>query len=492
MVELARRVLKNSLFNSISALIRGIGGFLFSVVIARILTPEQFGIYALAISVCFLLMQMDFGIGYSAVRYLAASEGDERLARGYFKFFFKLRIALGLIYAILLIALSDFLAFHVFKKPEISPPLKILAFFFLFFFLSDFIDCCFQAFQNFKYPAIRHAMNEFLKFALVIPLTLIFFNGVFVGLTLASTLTFILMFSLFRRRHSHLFKGTAKKIETKRVLRFMSFVSIGAISGVVFSYVDMIMLGIFLPAEYAGYYKAATNIIFGIAGLTGIAGVLFPVFTQLEGESLENAFKKVFRYASILSFPFAVSLAYFSPQVISVIYGVKYLPASLPLLVLSPLIIFNTANFFGVLFGAKEKPEYSTAISIASMAMNVLLNYILILRFGMIGAAMATTISRFFNILASGIIAWRKLNISPQTSSIYKPAFASIAMFLLLKTLPNPETLFFGLFELCLAIVFYFTLMFLIKGIEFEDLRYAKAILGIESFTFLNRDDTSR
>jgi len=487
MVELARRVLKNSFFSSSSALIRGIGGFLFSVIIARILTPEQYGIYALAISLCFFIMQMDFGTGYSAIRYLAASERDEYLARGYFKFFFKLRIALGLIYAILLIVLADFLAFHVFNKPEMSMPLKILAFFFLFFFLSDFIDCCSQAFQNFKYPAIRHAINESLKFALVIPLALIFFNGIFVGLALASTLTFILMFSLFRRRYSHLFKGAAKKIETERVLRFMGFVSIGAISGVVFSYVDMIMLGIFLPAEYAGYYKAATNIVFGIVGLTGIAGVLFPVFTQLEGESLEDAFKKVFRYASILSFPFAVSLAYFSPQIVSVIYGVDYLPASLPLSILSPLIIFNATNFFGVLFGAKEKPEYSTAISIASMAMNVLLNYILILKFGMIGAAIATTTSRFFDIIAAGVIAKKIFGVSPHASSIYKPAFASIAMFLLLKTLPNPETLFSGLFELCLAIALYFAVLFLIKGIEFEDLRYAKAIFGIESFTFLNR-----
>jgi len=54
MVELARKVLKNSIFNSLRALISGIGGFVFSVVLARLLTPEQYGIYALAMSVCFL------------------------------------------------------------------------------------------------------------------------------------------------------------------------------------------------------------------------------------------------------------------------------------------------------------------------------------------------------------------------------------------------------------------------------------------------------
>jgi len=482
MVELARKVLKNSFFSSSSALIRGIGGFLFSVIIARILTPEQFGIYALAISVCFLILQLDPGTGYTATRYIAYAAGkrDEELVIGYFRFLLKLRLIFGTLFTLSLAIAAKPLAYQIFKKPEMFIPLEILSLYLFFFFLTSFIDCCFQAFQNFKYSAIRSAIYELLRFVFTIPLALVFFNGIFVGLALASTLTFILMFSFFRRRYSYLFKDAAKKIETKRVLRFMGFVSIGAISGVVFSYVDMIMLGIFLPAEYAGYYKAATNIVFGIVGLTGIAGVLFPVFTQLEGESLEDAFKKVFRYASILSFPFAVSLAYFSPQIVSVIYGVNYLPASLPLLILSPLIVFNATNFFGVLFTAKEKPEYGTAISMASMVMNVVLNYILILKFGMIGAAVATTLSRFFNILASGILSFRILKISPDRSSIYKPLSASLIMFSFLSITPKPGTILFGLLELCVVILIYFMVLLLLKELKLDDLKYARTIFGIK------------
>ena len=489
MVELARRVLKNSFFNASSTLIRGIGGFLFSVVIARILTPEQFGIYALAISVCFFIMQIDFGTGYTTIRYIAYAVGrkDEGLTRGYFRFFLKIRLVIGFLFVLLLVILAESLAIHVFKKPEIFVPLEILAIFLFFFFLTHFIDCCFQAFQDFKYSAIKSIIYESLKFALVIPLSLIFFNGIFIGLTLASALTFIIILSLFRKKYSYLFKNAAKKIEIRRVLRFMSFVSIGNFSSVVFTYVDMIMLGIFLSAKYIGYYKAATNIIFGIAGLTGIAGVLFPVFTQLEGESLENAFKKVFRYTSILSFPFAVCIAYFSPQIVSVIYGADYLPASLPLLILSPIIIFNAINFFGVLFGAKEKPEYNTAVSITSMAINILLNYVLILKFGMVGAAIATTTSRFFNIVSSGVLSWRKLGIYPEVSSIYKPAISSFAVFLLFYFLPYPKTIILGIFELLFAIIFYFIFMILIKGIRVDDFRYVKLVFKIGATSHKNK-----
>jgi len=53
------------------------------------------------------------------------------------------------------------------------------------------------------------------------------------------------------------------------------------------------MVGMFLPSEYAAYYKVATNLVFAILSLTGISQVLFPVFTQLEGSSLENAFNLI-------------------------------------------------------------------------------------------------------------------------------------------------------------------------------------------------------
>ena len=480
MVELARKVLKNSLFNLSSALIKGLGGFIFSVIIARILTPNQYGIYALAVSICFLIMHIDFGIGYSSVRYLAYAVGKNswELARGYFKFFFKIRIALGLFYAILLAVLSNNLAYY-FEKPELLIPLKILSIFLFFYFLIHFLYCCFQAFQDFKYYAIGNLIYESLRFLLAIPLALIFFNGIFIGLSLASLITFFVVFLIFKKIYSYIFVGESEKsekIDVRRVLRFMGFVSIGNFSVVVFSYIDIIMLGMFLPAEYVGYYKAATNIILGIAGLTGLAQVLFPVFTQLEGKSLENAFTEVFRYACILSFPFAVSLAYFSQQIVGIIYGVNYLPAALPLFILSPIIIFNATNFFGVLFGAKEKPEYETVVSITSMTINVVLNYILILKCGMVGAAIATTISRFFNIAARGIIAMKVFGIYPDVDSIYKPFISSLLMFLFLYILPHPDTLFLGIFELLGGFIIYFFILFLIKGIRPEDIIYIKNI----------------
>lgn len=482
MVELARKVLKNSFFNSGRALISGVGGLIFSVALARLLSPELFGIYALALSVCFFILQLDPGTGYALVRYVSDAIGKNDLvaARGYFRFLLKIRFVFGLLASILLFVLAKSLAFAVFHKPDLFIPLQILSAFIFFYYFSDFLDSCFTAFQNFKYPAIRVSIYESSKFIFAVPFAFLgFFYGVYFGIAAATVITFIVMFSFLLKKYQVIIKGEDTKVERRRVLRFMGFISIGSISGVFFSYVDMIMLGMFLPAEYAGYYKAAANIVFGIGGLIAISNVLFPVFTQLESESMEGAFQKVFKYSSILSFPLAVSLAFFSDQIIKVIYGVEYLPAVSALIILSPIIIFNSIDFFDALFGAKERPEYGIAISILSLMLNVTLNYILIFRIGMVGVAIATTLSRLFKIVVNGFFSKKYLNLSPDAGSISKPIFATLAMFGFLYFFPNPATLGAGILELIIALLVYFAVLLLIKGVGKEDFKYAMLVFGI-------------
>ena len=133
-----------------------------------------------------------------------------------------------------------------------------------------------------------------------------------------------------------------------------------------------------------------------------------------------------------------------------------------------------------MLFGAKEKPEYGTVISVVSMTINIMLNYILISKYGMVGAAIATTISKFFNITARGIVATRVFGICLDLDSIYKPFTSSLLMFLFLYSLPRPDSLFLGIFELFGAFVFYLLVMFLIKGVKLEDIKYVKVILKVK------------
>ena len=480
-MQLARKVLKNSIFNSSSVLISKVGGLVFTVILARLLHPELFGIYHLALSIGFLLLTFtDLGINGAMVRYVSYAMGkkDESLARSYFKYLFKLKFLLTLVFSLSVVFLAKPLAFYIFHKPSLFLPLKVIGIFLFFQSFLDFVGSSFVAFHRFEYTTLIHIIYEGMRLILVPLLIFLGFSvfGAIIGISLSVIGALLILFYFLVKNYYFLFKGEIVKIERRRILRFLSYLTIGSISGIFFAYIDSIMLGIFLPAEFVGFYRAAYNIVFAVAGLISIAGVLFPVFTQLDSLELENAFKKVFKYSTMLAFPCALGLAFIARPLVELVYGSEYLSAVLPMYILSFLIITSPIDFFATLFNAKEKPEYPAKLIIISSTLNIILNYVLILQIGMVGAAIATVISRYFNIISLGVLSKKVFNISPSLDLIYKPLFSSLAMLLFLYLVPIPTNLLIGIGEIIAAGIVYFVVLFLIRGVGKEDRDYLRTI----------------
>jgi O-antigen/teichoic acid export membrane protein len=85
-----------------------------------------------------------------------------------------------------------------------------------------------------------------------------------------------------------------------------------------------------------------------------------------------------------------------SDLAISILYGQEYLPASLPM----KIFAWSTGfSYLGVARTAwmqcKKQTRYETYIALFGAIINITLNYILILRFGIIGAACAAVLTQF-------------------------------------------------------------------------------------------------
>lgn len=486
MTQLARKVLKNTAFNSSSIIISGIGGLIFTVVLARLLHPELFGVYHLALSVALVMMTFtDLGVNRTMTRYVSYALGkdDTTLARSFFRYLLKIKFLFALLSSLALIILAKPLAIYVFHKPELILPLEIVGAFIFFYSFLDFLDATFVALQKFQYTAARSATYEVFRIAIIPLFILLGYSvcGALVGLSLAVIAAVAVLLFFLAKRYSYLFKGETVKIDRRRVLRFLGYLTFSTlIAGLFFLHIDVIMLGILMSTEDVGFYKAAFNIVIAFIGLVSATTVLFPVFTQLEGEELRNAFGKVFRYLSMFAFPCAFGLAFIANPVIKVMYGAEYLPAVLPFYALCLIILIVPMDFFGVLFDSKEKPEYPAKIIVVASGLNIVLNYFFILKFGMIGAAIATVTARYFAAFTLAYLSKRILNIFPRVDSIYKPLFSSFVMLAFLYFMPSPSTILDGIAGIIIAAVIYMLAMFLIKGIDKEDIRYLSAIVGQE------------
>jgi O-antigen/teichoic acid export membrane protein len=233
-------------------------------------------------------------------------------------------------------------------------------------------------------------------------------------------LSFTFLFSFF-----FLLFGLKKKIfasqeklsteQKRQIKKFLIFTSVIAVSGIFFSYIDKVMLGYFLEAEFVGYYTAAVSFIGALSPIVGFASVaLLPMFTKLKGKQLSLGLKKSGRLTIFISsITFLVTL-FSSYLIILIIYGKEYLPSIDILRLLSPLIFtIPLIALYTSYFLSQNKPQIISKYLIISTLINIILNYILIsklLVYGQIysvyGAAIATIISQVVYLI--GLIISRK------------------------------------------------------------------------------------
>ena len=82
--NLSKVAAKGSVYTFASLLIQKFGGLLFTIIIARILLPELFGVYALVLSIVTIVMTFtDLGLGTTAIRYISDSLGNKKRCRSY-------------------------------------------------------------------------------------------------------------------------------------------------------------------------------------------------------------------------------------------------------------------------------------------------------------------------------------------------------------------------------------------------------------------------
>lgn len=485
MVQLAKKVFKNTAFNSSSIVISGVGGLIFTIVLARLLHPELFGVYHLAISIAIVMLTFtDLGVNRTMTRYVsyALGKNNKTLARSFFRYLLKIKFFFTLLTTLALLLLANHIATYIFHKPELAIPLQIAGVIIFFHSFQDFFESAFVALQKFQYSVVRSVVYMAFKLTLVPLLILMGYSvcGALVGLSLTIiAVAGVLLFFLVRH-YSYLFRGVVVKVERKRVLRFLGYLTFSTlIAGLFFHHIDVIMLGILMTTEDVGFYKAGFNIVIAFIGLISLSTILFPLFTQLNGGELRNAFETVFKYSAIIAFPCAFGLAFVAEPLINLMYGGEYLPAVLPFYLLCLIILTVPMDFFGILFESKEKPQYPAKIIVVASGLNIVLNYFLIIKFGMVGAAIATVTARYFASITLAVLSKRVLNVFPPIVSIYKPLLSSFAMLAFLYfILPKPDTILIGAGGVVIAGFFYLFILALMGGVGRADLKRFKDIFG--------------
>ncbi|OCC22909.1 hypothetical protein MB02_14160 [Croceicoccus estronivorus] len=177
------------------------------------------------------------------------------------------------------------------------------------------------------------------------------------------------------------------------------FLGISSSTEIVSRNLDIIMLGILRPAAEVGYYKvASTFAILGSTVLTALNLVLQPRIAQYlaagDREGVEHLVTFVARLTLGSSLLIFLGLLLFGQTILQVAFGTEYAQAYMPMAILAAGQLANAG--FGPVMLLLNMAGHEKVVMrgvILSAVVNLVLNALLIPRFGTLGAAVATAIA---------------------------------------------------------------------------------------------------
>ncbi len=177
--------------------------------------------------------------------------------------------------------------------------------------------------------------------------------------------------------------------------------------------IDQVMIKNMLNNEQVGYYAAAVRLSEAWYFIPiAITNSLFPAIVHAKNISEEfynNRMQKLYDMLAWLSIAIALPVSFFSKEIILILLGNTY-ASSAPILTI--YIWAGVAVFLGVASSQYLINENYTKLSFfrtfIGMIINVILNFILIPVYGIIGAAVATLIS--YSLATFSIVFFKKTN----------------------------------------------------------------------------------
>jgi len=237
--------------------------------------------------------------------------------------------------------------------------------------------------------------------------------------------------------------------------------------------------------EIVGIYNAALPTAFVLISIMVVFNFVFlpmasELFSQRKIKELGSLYKTVTRWLFIITFPLFLLMLFFPSQIINILFGSTYTSGAIALSILSVGVLINvsTGSVAQTLLAIGKSKLFMWISSIAVL-FNVGLNFLLIPMYGMVGAAITTSITMAAINLGFLYFVTKEIKVFPYNLQYLKYIFAalipSVLIYFIFKKFlfssPIVLILLFAVYAL-----FYLALVVFMRGITKEDVIILKAV----------------
>ncbi|WP_214480819.1 flippase [Bacillus sp. SM2101] len=399
--------------------------YVLNFLIAKVYGAEALGIYTLSftlLTICLTLVLL--GTDTAIIRLITEyrSQYSMKHANTIFTKVMKLLLPLSVLFSALLFILAEPIAILVFQEQLLIQPFRIVSIVLPFMVMTRMYSKAFRAVKSitksiyFEIIGIRFGNLLLLVFFLLI-LNKNFMHIIY-ALSIAVTITaFMSMYSW----HNYIQKDVGdqkllfNQIETKslkEILHISIPMYLTSAMSLILNWTDVVMLGVFQSTSAVGVYSIVLKLSLLISfSLSSINMIILPKFSELYWEGRKHDLIKIFRFSSRLivwtSIPLLFIIILFAPALLG-IFGDVYVEGVIPLIILCIGQCINAcAGSVMQLLNMTGNEKLARNAIVISAVTNVLGNLILIPFFGMIGAAVATSLSIIVREVMASIYAYK-------------------------------------------------------------------------------------
>jgi len=373
------------------------------------LGAEGYGLWNVALAFLGLMGIFDFGVSAAVIKYVSEyyEQGNIEELSVAVTVSFVINSMLGIVLGTILYRFSNSFAVLFLSKDynlqQIGEILKIASLGFFPMMIQNVALAIPRGFQEYRTATWVMVTQNFLT--LLSAILIVYFGGtalqVMEGTIVIYWSTLIVSFSLGWRRLSVIGAKPRFKMSTlKKILPFTFFMGLTGVGVAIFSFLDRIVVGRFLGLSAVAYYTIATGVANKFPALaSAITRSLMPAFSSWSVNAdlqrlRQKYLKATFVVFLVILLPGIVFL-FFSKSIVVLWLGRENGLAVLPIL---QILVFIYAlrvvasPAFQVLNGLNF-PYVTTFTSLTAGAGTIVLIYLLVPRYGLVGAAWANSAS---------------------------------------------------------------------------------------------------
>jgi O-antigen/teichoic acid export membrane protein len=420
--------------------------FLFFVVFARILSPHDFGVYALAMAIVGAVNMILFqGFGDGLIQ---ADRLDSRTIST--AFWTNMLLAVGMVAALQVLA---YFAVDLFHEPMLGPVISWLSLLCIPRALVSVHSALFRRTLDLRVFAIRTIAGAMVGGLVGVVLALCGFGvwALVISQFVQSVLIVIVMWRSTKWRPSFAFSGTAFR-------KLLGFTGHFMAASVITSCIDdlgSVLIGLNMDLSAVGYFSVALRVIRAaiVLVMTPLQLVMMPALSRIahDRQRFGAAYSEMVITTSIVWLPLVTGLGLAARDLIPLVFGPQWIGAVAPIQAMCfAAITMPLWTFTGQALSALGRPDSFARMAYIQLGLYCVA-FPLAAQFGIVAvgwtwaglSALMVPVSLFLLTRLSGLEVGRLLAVSARIDSC---GMAMVAAFLLVREMLPP-----GIWSLVLA-----------------------------------------